>query len=71
MRLPRTFEANDMSAMAEKLQAALADPSTAPRPLRPFRKLTYVEIDLREGGATPFRARLVEHAPPPELDAIP
>jgi UDP-2,3-diacylglucosamine pyrophosphatase LpxH len=71
MRLPRSLRGAELEETSSLLRSAFEDPERAPAALRPFRKLTYVEIDLHGDGARPFAARLCVHRPAPVLASVP
>jgi UDP-2,3-diacylglucosamine pyrophosphatase LpxH len=71
MKLPRNFDGRQMEWIAEQLKAAMENPSRAASDLRPFSRLTYVDVNLTGDGYHPFVARLMEHAPSPELAVVP
>lgn len=60
MRIPRNLADADFDALATSLKEALAKPETAPWALRPFRRLTYVDIRIDPGEGREWRADLRE-----------
>ncbi|NUP07762.1 MAG: hypothetical protein HOW73_17075 [Polyangiaceae bacterium] len=71
MRLPRFIADEDFEALASTLRDALRSPEQAPAALRPFRRLTYAELDLAPESGAPFRASLKEHAGDPTWATYP
>lgn len=60
MRIPRPTSKQDFKDYARGLREYLKSPATCPWELRPFRRLTYVEIELPGGGSQPYRVSLKE-----------
>jgi hypothetical protein len=66
MRIPTYFRGAEFAAHAWSLKEYLKDPAKGPAELRPFQRLTYVDVDLRPlPGGPAFRAELREWAPGP------
>lgn len=71
MRLPRALASPEFSALTQELTSSL-DGKPGPAALRPFRRLTYLEAELRTtGGPSAYRVRLCEWQPTPTLSEIP
>lgn len=70
MRLSRALDGEDLGELASKLRAAVEDPASAPRELRPKPTLTYVDVAIPNDGRS-YSARLVEHEAPAEIDGVP
>jgi hypothetical protein len=61
MKIPRAIAGEEFKDYARGLRGYLADPKSCPFELRPFRRLTYVEIDLGDAAEVPpYRVRLRE-----------
>lgn len=71
MRLPRALESSEFTSLAQNLGSSL-DGSGGPSALRPFRRLTYLDVELAVPNGPPaYRARLSEWSPSPTLAEVP
>lgn len=58
MRIPRYLQGKRFTEVSRNLRGYFTDPASAPAELRPFQRLTYVDVDLGAAGTRPYHVAL-------------